>query len=129
MQGSDLKMRACELQIEQLVSCKPPDEQFVSQSVCELWNMSVCTFFQVRRCGKTNLFWRFCWRFLLRRVPTHFLQDMLLNNKVSYDLTNISNILEIKIQKKVQSLKEGSVCLNSFLFNYQWLPWFVWCQR
>ena len=27
------------------------------------------------------------------------------------------------------SLTKGSVFLNSFFFNYQWLPWFVWCQR
>ena len=36
MQGSDSKMQACELRIKQLASCKLPDEQFASQSLCEL---------------------------------------------------------------------------------------------
>ena len=66
---------------------------------------------------------------MLRRIPAHFLQDTFWNNKVSYKVANISNIPEINIRKKVQSLKEGGVCPNSFLFNYQWLQWLVWCQR
>ena len=64
MQESDLKMWACELHIKQLASCKLPDEQFASQPICKLWNISVCTLFQVQKCDKVNLFWNdICFEF------------------------------------------------------------------
>ena len=56
MQGGDWRLEAYKLRIEQLASCKLPDEQFASQSFCKLWNVSVCTLFQVRTCDKVYLF-------------------------------------------------------------------------
>ena len=139
----DSKMWVFELRIKHFVSCKLPDKQCESQSICALWNMSVCTLFQVHKCDKVNLFGRFCslvdekcWKFhvfslrflyvasqilknviaiFVAPVSSPYLQDMLWNTKVSHNSTN-RNIPEIKLWKKVQSLKEVSVCFNSFLF-------------
>ena len=64
MQENDSKMWACELQIKQLASCKLPDEQFTSQPICKLGNISVCKLFQVQKCDKVNLFWNgICFEF------------------------------------------------------------------
>ena len=80
-----------------------------SQSICALWNMSVCTLFQVHKCDKVNLFGRFCslvdekcWKFHVFSLRFLYVASQILKNVIAIFVAPVSSPFSPRYALKYQ---------------------------